>query len=317
MNRRMGLIALLGALILLIALPIVLAFYEASARRAELRAQSRLAETPQGVIEYASWGAGPPVLVLHGAGGGFDQGRLLAEAIGAGGYTWIAVSRFGYLRSALPEDASTAAQADALASLLDTLGYESAGVLAMSGGAPPALQLAARHPQRVRAMVLLSPAPFTPFSPEVEGRPVPTALYAALAGNDVVYWLMKTLARRPLEAAFDARPELITGQKDRDFVRVLVDTFLPASGRWDGIRNEAAAVDPEAIYPLELITAKVLVIHADDDRLNPVAISEAIAARIPDAGFLRLSSGGHLLLGSHDELQVRIAGFLGASENDP
>jgi 2-hydroxy-6-oxonona-2,4-dienedioate hydrolase len=316
-KRRLALLVLLGGLVILAGITIVMALSEAAGRRTELSAQSRLLETPQGTLEFVSWGAGPPVLVLHGAGGGFDQGRLLAESIGAGGYTWIAVSRFGYLRSELPQDASTAAQADALASLLDALGYDRASVLAMSGGAPPALQLAARHPERVRAMVLLSPAPFTPFSPDVGGRPVPTAFYSALAGNDILYWLMKTLARGQLEAAFDARPELVRRPEDRVFVRQLIDGFLPASGRAAGISNEAAAVDPQAVYPLETITAPVLVVHAGDDRLNPVTVGETIAARIPGADFLRLDSGGHLLLGAHQDLQVRIAGFLSPPDDTP
>src|SRR5262249_14736413 len=35
---------------------------------------SRIVQTPCGPIEYALAGDGPPVLVVHGAGGGYDQG---------------------------------------------------------------------------------------------------------------------------------------------------------------------------------------------------------------------------------------------------
>lgn len=298
-------------LVILMGAALTLARTEAMERADVLAGQSELARTPQGAVEYVIEGEGPPVLVIHGAGGGFDQGLLLAEVVGGPGRRWISVSRFGYLRSPLPEDASTAAQAEALAALLTELGIERVDVLAMSGGAPPALQLAARHPERVGALVLLSPAPFTPFSGEVEDRPVPPAVYTAIAGSDVGFWVMKRLAPGTLRAAFDARPELLeAAPEDTGFVDRLVDGFQPASGRLAGLRNEIAAVDPQAAYDLEAIRAPVLVVHAADDRLNPVAISETIAARISGAEFIRYDTGGHLLLGHHGDLQEAIPEFL-------
>lgn len=48
-------------------------------------------------IEYLQGGAGAPVLVVHGSGGGFDQGALIAGAVIGDGFRWIAPSRFGYL----------------------------------------------------------------------------------------------------------------------------------------------------------------------------------------------------------------------------
>lgn len=299
-------------LVILMGVALTLARTEAMERADVLAGQSEVARTPHGLVEYAIRGEGPPVLVIHGAGGGFDQGLLLAEAVGGPGRRWISVSRFGYLRSPLPEDASTAAQADALADLLSELEIERVDVLAMSGGAPPALQLAAQHPDRVSAMVLLSPAPFTPFGGDVEGRPVPAAVYTAIAGSDVGFWLMKRLAPGTLRAVFDARPELLEAAEDIDFVDRLVDGFQPASGRLAGLRNEIAAVDPQAAYDLEAIRAPVLVAHAADDRLNPVAVGEAIAARISGAEFIRYNTGGHLLLGHHDDLREAIPEFLTA-----
>lgn len=292
----------------------ILARLEAGKRRATLAAKSLVTETPFGQIEYKIWGSGPAVLVLHGAGGGYDQGELLVEALAGGEHTWISVSRFGYLRSEIPEDASTPAQADALVSLLDQIGIENFSVLAMSGGVPPALQLAIRNPDRVEAMVLLSSAPFTPFAPQVDGRPVPASVYNAVAGNDVGYWLMSRIARRQLESAFDARPELRGAAADDLFVRRLIETFPPASDRLSGLLNEAAAVDPDTVYDLESIISPVLLVHAEDDRINPVEIAETISDRIPSVRFLRLPSGGHLLLGHHALLQAQVTSFLKSAE---
>jgi 2-hydroxy-6-oxonona-2,4-dienedioate hydrolase len=297
---------IVGAFVLLAVLAVsVLALAETRKRISVLEAERSLAETRHGQIEYMSWGEGPPVLVVHGAGGGFDQGRLLAQAIGGDGFRWIAVSRFGYLGSAMPEAPSTAAQAEAFVDLLDAMGIERVSILAMSGGVPPSLKFAEMFPERVDRMMLLSSAPFTPFTPAVEDRPIPTWAYSALLGNDVVYWALTKVARDQLAEAFDARAGLRDGLSDEErlFVRDLIDTFLPASRRIDGVNNEGAAVDPATTYDLEGIRAEVLIVHARDDRLNPFEIGETIEARVPRSRFLALDRGGHLLLGHHAELR--------------
>ena len=72
-------------------------------------------------IEYALQGEGLPVLLVHGAGGGYDQGLLIGENYVGDGHRFIAPPRFGYVGSPLPQNGSPAAQADAYAALLDAL----------------------------------------------------------------------------------------------------------------------------------------------------------------------------------------------------
>jgi 2-hydroxy-6-oxonona-2,4-dienedioate hydrolase len=290
----------------------VFAQIETRERTALLERERSLSETRHGRIEFMRWGEGPPVLVIHGAGGGFDQGRLLARTFGESGFGWIAVSRFGYLGSAMPKNASTAAQAEAFSDLLDALGVERVRILAMSGGVPPSLKFAEMFPERVDRMMLLSSAPFAPFDPIGEDRPIPTWAYSVLLGSDAVYWTLAKTARRSLERAFDARDDLTDGatEAEKRFVGDLVVSFLPASRRVDGVNNEAAAIDRASTYDLERIRAGVLVVHARDDRLNPIAVSQTIAARIPGSRFLALEQGGHLLLGHHSELRRAFATFM-------
>lgn len=314
------LLLVLCAIVLLAVLAVsALALADTRTRIAAIEAEQVFAETRHGRIEFARWGDGPPVLVVHGAGGGFDQGGLLARAMGGEGFDWIAVSRFGYLGSSLPEAPSTAAQAEAFVDLLDSLGVERVSVLAMSGGVPPSLKFAEMYPERVERMMLLSSAPVTPFTPEVEDRPIPTWAYSALLGNDVAYWTLTKVARRQLEEAFDAREHLREGlpEEEERFVQALIDTFLPASRRLAGVNNEGAAIDPAAVYRLENIRAEVLVAHARDDRLNPFAVGETIAARIPSSRLVAFEQGGHLLLGHHGELRREFALLMGQPAPSP
>ena len=54
--------------------------------RARISTGSRIAASRCGPIEYAEAGAGPPVLLVHGAGGGFDQGLEVGEGLARAGF---------------------------------------------------------------------------------------------------------------------------------------------------------------------------------------------------------------------------------------
>src|SRR6185437_6784067 len=95
-------------------------------------------------------------------GGGFDQGRQFAAILANRGYRVIAVSRFGYLRTPLPADASAEAQARAHACLLDALHIRRAAIIGASAGAPSSILFALQYPERVSALGLLVPAAYVP-----------------------------------------------------------------------------------------------------------------------------------------------------------
>jgi 2-hydroxy-6-oxonona-2,4-dienedioate hydrolase len=130
--------------------------------RARVAHGSVLVETRCGPIEYQEAGTGVPLLAVHGSGGGYDQGMAFSTPLLNKGIRVIAMSRFGYLRTPMPADASAEAQADAHVCLLDALGIHRAAVMGGSAGAPSALQMAIRHPDRVSALILLVPLAYKP-----------------------------------------------------------------------------------------------------------------------------------------------------------
>lgn len=282
------------------------------ATRDLLVAGSQVVETRHGPIEYKIWGEGSPVLVIHGAGGGYDQGILIAHVYGGDGFRWISPSRFGYLRSPLPADASTVAQADAFADLLDTLEIDRVTIMAMSGGVPPSLQFAQHYPERTAALVLLSSAPYTPLTADEQEFPIPIWLYQMLFSSDFPYWVMQHVSRSSLEPMFDITPELraATQPEEHVFIDRIIDAFQPVTARIDGLQNEGAAIDPAANYDVESISCPTLVVHAKDDQINPFSFGEYTAEHIPGAEFFPLETGGHLLLGNHADLQAKVSYFL-------
>ena len=109
----------------------------------------------------------------------------------------IAVSRFGYLRTPLPKDASAAAQADAHACLLDALNIKRAAVLGTSAGGPSSLQFALRHPDRTAALVLLVPAAYAPRPNQAPAVHTPRGtpfLFDTALRSDFLFWATRKLA---------------------------------------------------------------------------------------------------------------------------
>ena len=139
--------------------------------------------------------------MIHGAGGGFDQGLEFAQPLVEKGFRVIAPSRFGYLRTPLPKDASPMAQADAHAGLLDSLHVKNVAVIAASAGAPSAMQLCLRHPKLCTSLVLVVPLA---YSAHPTGAPAerPSALRHLLintaTSSDFVFWAMSKLARKTM-----------------------------------------------------------------------------------------------------------------------
>ena len=65
---------IITAVIVAVALAIYLAYLGDMNKVRERLSIGKVAETSAGPIEYADVGQGQPILSIHGAGGGFDQG---------------------------------------------------------------------------------------------------------------------------------------------------------------------------------------------------------------------------------------------------
>lgn len=110
-------------------------------------------------LEYADWGAGEPVVTIHGALVADTFQPILAEPVLAGRYRRILYHRRGYAGSGWTTGPTPAERqaADCLA-LLRHLGIERAHVVGHSFGGCMALQLALDAPEVVHSLVLLEPA---------------------------------------------------------------------------------------------------------------------------------------------------------------
>lgn len=286
------------------------------AARARTLEGSRIVSSPCGSIEYAEKGEGPPVVVVHGAGGGFDQGIELGEDLARAGFRVIAPSRFGYLRTPLPSDATAEAQARAHACLLDALNVRSAGIMGVSAGAPSALQFALLFPERTRALVLLVPGVFAlraDQEPPPRGSRATMVLFETALRSDFLFWAAGKVARRTfIRAILGTPPELMDAAAPEEQARVqaILDHILPVTTRRAGLVNDARVVSSPARPAIERIAVPTLAVSTADDLYGTFPVARYAAEHIPGARFIGYPRGGHMLVGCSATASADIAGFL-------
>lgn len=285
----------------------------ATARTAE---GSAVVRTPCGPIEYQARGAGRPLLVVHGSGGGHDQGMDFALPLVPGGVRVIAVSRFGYLRTPRPPVATPEAQADAHRCLLDALGLRQAAVLGVSAGAPSALQAVIRHPDRFTALMLVVPIGHRPDQVPASAPPVSDGqdrVLLQLLGSDFVYWSTRQLAWPLLLRHLLATPPeqfRAADAAEQARVRAMADHILPVSLRRQGLLDDTRLGKRLGPQDLSAVRVPTLLVSARDDGFGTYATARYMASQIPGARFVGFEQGGHLLVGHHQALRDLMAEWL-------
>jgi 2-hydroxy-6-oxonona-2,4-dienedioate hydrolase len=273
-------------------------WYSFDNRRAHARIsdKSTVLSSPLGDVEFKRGGSGPAVLVVHGSGGGYDQGELIAAAMLGEGFHWIAPSRFGYLRSTFHQGATFEDQARAYASLLDRLGVRQVAVLALSHGGPSALLFAALYPERVASLILLSCGVASASDAiQAEASRKGSAL-TTLFEYDLLYWAVSKFLRKRLMQLMGANDTVIASltAEQRALVDQVIDYMNPVAHRHAGVVFDNKAAMPNE--RIAAIRAPTLVVHARDDALQLYRNAEYAAARIPAARLVSFDRGGHLLI---------------------
>lgn len=250
-------------------------------------------ETACGPVEYTEFGAGPPMLMVHGAGGGYDQGAYLATLVGGSqNYRWIAPSRFGFAGMPAPEGADTPRQAQAHACLLDALGIDQVGVVGISMGGPSALAFAAQYPERTNSLAVISAV-----SHAMPARPGPLATLFSAFLNDFVFWSIVHTSPQGLLVALGVPMEIqeqLSSEETAELNHFLT-LIMPMGARRQGQLLEQIMTEYDASI-LSSIQAPTLVLHAPDDTLVPIDQGEYTVEHVPGAVFVLMEKGGHLAL---------------------
>lgn len=247
---------------------------------------------PINVIEI---GSGEPVLFVHGLGGSW-QNWLEQLPVLAHGRRAIAFDLPGFGSSPMPaQRISIPLYARTVAALMDALQVPSAAIVGNSMGGEITLELALSDPQRVKRMVLVSPAGISTRA-VAERLPLIRALYPpAYAVSRWIGEKADELTRRPriraaLMKAVAARPRKIAPEFAAEQIRgVGKPGFLPAL--------EAIVSHSETLSQrLPQIDCPTLVLWGDEDPVVPVRDVDAFTQAIAGARKVVWKGIGHVAM---------------------
>lgn len=278
-------------------------FGRRDAKRMEaFNAASEVIETSRGPVEFARHGQAPYVLLFHGTPQGHNA-SFMGEPLVAEGFGTITPSRPGYLRTPIETGRTFAEQADAAAALLDALGIEQVAAYGISGGGPSSIEFAARHPDRVRCL-MLEVAISKRFEPEV------SRLILALARSSIAFRIQALLLRwfpgfavsqmMKVESTFESAEisritaDVIADPKKLGVLRQVAEG-PPFDMLREGFENDLSEFASIKHLPLDRVRCPTLVVHGTHDGDVPFAHAEHSAGGIAGAELFTVENGWHLL----------------------
>jgi len=277
---------------------------------------SEVVTTSAGEIEYVLKGNGPVILMLHGGPGGYDQGLLEQDLWINEGFSYLSISRPGYLRTPLSTGETFEQQADAIAALLDTLGIAGVAILGASAGGPTAIHFALRYPDRVKTLVLVAAVSQEYIVDASQTDSLLGRIFVSGTMADVGVWIFDILTRRwpsfSLKTMFKEIVDLESEELNAYVKQVMsipeqvtwlkrfLQTACPMSPRMVGLDNDLKQLERVSFTNLKDIRSPTLVIHGTADKDVSFANAEFSASSIPNARLIRLEGIGHLVwLGEH------------------
>lgn len=230
----------------------------------------------------------PPIILLHGFIYSLETWDAWAASLKAD-YRVIRYDLLGHGLSGPDPQERYAPQerAEFIGDVMEALGIERAIIGGNSLGGLAAWRFAATYPDRVEALVLVSPGAYPTNGVEDEPLPPPPQVEAFLrtaADPAVAFTLGNIYADKA-----DVTPERIE----------LVGTMMRQEGNGEAYVKsikEFTLPDPEPM--LAKITAPTLIFWGADDRVIPVDHGERLATAIPNARLVVYPGVGHV---AHEE----------------
>lgn len=261
----------------------------------------RYLERPGGRIGYRRVGSGPPLLLLHATLSSSRQLRPLATRL-AQRFSVISVDRRGSGDSAdaapqPPGPIDVSVHLADLAAIAEVEALAPGVVVGHSYGGCVALELAARHPTLVRAVVAYEP-PYGPAAP------------------DDAREHMAAIGRRTLRAAeagdlAAAALVFMEGVSGADAVAALSPAVRERIGRaGTGVVADATLLGMDPTGP-DAISSPVLIATGDASMPLYEDIARELVGRIPDARHRRIEGASHMApITIPDVIAAVVEGFL-------
>jgi len=257
--------------------------------------KSQIAQTSKGPIEYTLLGKGPVVLACHGTSSNCFSTDSYAPLLEAG-FRVLTPSRPGYGRTPLEVGRTAAQAAEALVVLLDSLKIQTCSVVAISGGGPTGVALAAGFPDRVRRLALVAAVTRPEDRPNEPAYRSQAAFYGPLHG---MMWGMlglisnlspRSMARQSLTIFSSHDPDDGMRRLPAEDIEVIRRFYQGQSSRQGALNDGTHAVGKEL---LQTVHQPTLVIHSREDKSVPFSHAEWSLEHIPQAELCEGGFTGH------------------------
>ena len=110
-------------------------------------------------LAYQSYGAGPPLIILHGLLGSSDNWRTLSRTVFGAHFEVFTVDQRNHGRSPHSDTLDYPAMVEDLSAFMDARGLAAARLLGHSMGGKTAMHFALTYPERVEVLVVVDIAP--------------------------------------------------------------------------------------------------------------------------------------------------------------
>jgi pimeloyl-ACP methyl ester carboxylesterase len=248
-------------------------------------------------------GDGAPVVLLHGLSAVRRYVVHRSKALPRAGFRTIAYDARGHGQSDPPEDPDAYSYAHLvgdLGALLDEFNLDRAALAGVSMGAHTALRFALESPDRVSALVVITPG----YTGDPHASGSWDAMAAALEEGGIEgfleSWGARDVAPRYREAALENARQRLSLHRDLGAVARAL-RVVPRSAAFDGL---------EALREVE-VPALVVGSRDDADPMHPLAVAESYVDALPGARLLVEDEGRPPLAWQGARLSRAIADFLG------
>ncbi|HLO33629.1 MAG TPA: alpha/beta hydrolase [Anaerolineales bacterium] len=279
--------------------------------------QSQIANTGMGPIEFTLLGSGPVVFVCHGTSSNcfsVNESAPLLEA----GFRVLTPSRPGYGRTPSKVGTSAGQAAEAFIALLDCLEIKTCAIVAISGGGPSGVALAASHPERVSRLALVEAITRTADRMNEPAYPSQKAFYGPLHG---IFWNLlglisrlspTSMARQTMSLFSTHDPDEVLHHLTPKDIEAICRFYQGRSSRAGALNDFAHTVEKEL---LQSILAPTLVIHSREDKSVPFSHAEWSLAHIPNSKLCESGLTGHFYWVGPDYQRVsqELVSFLGTA----
>lgn len=243
------------------------------------------------------------MVLLHGLSATKRYVVHRSKALPRAGYRTIAYDARGHGASPPPADPDAYEYSDLcadLARVMDDHDVESAALAGVSMGAHTALRFALESPERVSALVVITPG--YPGEPADEGRwdAMADALDADGIEGFIEAWGGRDVAPAFREPVLEFARQRLSLHRDLGAVARAL-RVVPRSAAFDGL---------DALRAIEVPTL-VVGSRDDADPMHPLAIAESYVAHLPNAELLVEEEGKTPLAWQGARLSRAIVDFLG------